>query len=255
MYPSTKRHPKCLGESSKPCPNPPYYAPLGESYPERCEDHALADDVNIVEQECQQCHLTYLIPEGEAMCAGCKDYESPKIVHAKEIRIAKVLAAAGIETTQEDAPVEWGCSRKRPDFLIEAPLGFVIVLEVDENQHSSYARECEMARMGQISQDLGGLPVIFVRYNPDTYTDSLGAKVRGGTQNPGREAHLLDFLRRLLRKKVLPPPVSVYYLYYDEYDVHRGPQGLALDFYEFTVAELVAAIYPYPEETATEGEA
>lgn len=249
MYPSSKRYPKCLHAptlASKKCPNAPYYAPPGSAYPERCEDHALEDDVNVIEQECSRCHLTYLIPEGEDLCQGCKDYDSPKIVHAKELRVAKVLEAAGIETSQADAPVEWGCSKKRPDFIIDAPLGFVIVLEVDENQHHSYARECEMARMGQISQDLGGLPVIFVRYNPDAYTDHLGARVRGGTQNPGREAHLLDFLRRLLRKKLLPPPVSLYHLFYDRYDHHLGPQGVELDFYEFTVEELARVVY-YPE--------
>jgi len=54
-----------------------------------------------------------------------------------------------------------------PDFLIDANT-HKIVLEVDENQHKSYNEECEKARMINISQTLG-MPVIFVRYNPDKF--------------------------------------------------------------------------------------
>jgi hypothetical protein len=37
---------------------------------------------------------------------------------------------------------------------------------VDENAHRSYDQECEIIRMNNISSAIG-LPVKFVRYNPD----------------------------------------------------------------------------------------
>ena len=44
-----------------------------------------------------------------------------------------------------DRTVPGGCSRRRPDLLLD--LGYqVIVLEVDENQHSAYDCSCENKR-------------------------------------------------------------------------------------------------------------
>ena len=75
-----------------------------------------------------------------------------------------------------DKKVEDGCSKKRPDLMCD--LGYqVIIVEVDENQHADYDCSCENKRIMQLSQDMGHRPIIFIRFNPDTYINSNGDKI------------------------------------------------------------------------------
>jgi hypothetical protein len=70
-----------------------------------------------------------------------------------------------------DKKLEGGCSRRRPDILLD--LGYqVIIIEIDENQHEDYI--CENKRIMEISQDLGHRPVVFIRFNPDAYKTPQG---------------------------------------------------------------------------------
>lgn len=67
-----------------------------------------------------------------------------------------------------DKKVQDGCSRRRPDLLLD--LGYqVIIVEVDENQHESYDCTCENRRLMELSQDVNHRPMIFIRFNPDDY--------------------------------------------------------------------------------------
>ena len=70
-----------------------------------------------------------------------------------------------------DRVISGGCSKRRPDLLLD--LGYqIIIIEVDENQHDSYDCSCENKRIMQLSQDLGHRPIIFIRFNPDDYTNN-----------------------------------------------------------------------------------
>jgi len=61
-----------------------------------------------------------------------------------------------------------GCSRRRPDLLLD--LGYqVIIVEIDENQHIDYDCSCENKRIMELSQDVSHRPLIFIRFNPDDY--------------------------------------------------------------------------------------
>ena len=67
-----------------------------------------------------------------------------------------------------DKIINGGCSKKRPDLLLD--LGYqVIIIEIDENQHINYDCTCENKRIMQLSQDLDHRPIIFIRFNPDEY--------------------------------------------------------------------------------------
>ena len=80
-------------------------------------------------------------------------------------------------TWVEDKKIQDGCSRKRPDLLLD--LGFhVLIIEIDENKHNGYDCICENKRLMEISKDLGHRPVIFIRFNPDSYRDKNGNTVR-----------------------------------------------------------------------------
>jgi hypothetical protein len=69
-----------------------------------------------------------------------------------------------------DKMIQGGCSKKRPDIMID--LGYqVIIIEVDENQHIDYDTSCENKRTMQLSLDVGHCPIVFIRFNPDEYTN------------------------------------------------------------------------------------
>ena len=67
-----------------------------------------------------------------------------------------------------DKKVRDGCSRRRPDLLLD--LGYqIIIVEIDENQHIDYDCSCENKRIMELSQDVGHRPIVFIRFNPDDY--------------------------------------------------------------------------------------
>lgn len=74
-----------------------------------------------------------------------------------------------------DKAVDGGCSRRRPDVLIDLIL-YSIIIECDEGQHKNY--ECENKRTMQLFEDLGERPLIMIRFNPDNYTEK-DKKIKG----------------------------------------------------------------------------
>jgi hypothetical protein len=69
-----------------------------------------------------------------------------------------------------DKRIQDGCSKRRPDLMLD--LGYhILVIEVDENQHTKYDCSCENKRLMEISQDVNHRPIIFIRFNPDGYVN------------------------------------------------------------------------------------
>ena len=88
-------------------------------------------------------------------------------------------------------------------------------MEVDENQHKSYPCECEQTRMIMIHQSFGGTPIIFIRFNPDDYeVDKNQKKVLFTT----RKHMLLKLLNEYNNVKEWVIPLSVVYMFYDNYN-------------------------------------
>ena len=72
-----------------------------------------------------------------------------------------------------DKTIADGCSKRRPDLLLD--LGYqIIIIEIDENQHTDYDCSCENKRLMEISQDLNHRPIVFIRFNPDSYLSENG---------------------------------------------------------------------------------
>jgi hypothetical protein len=73
-----------------------------------------------------------------------------------------------------DKQIENGCSKRRPDLFLD--LGtHILIIEIDEEKHVNYS--CENKRIMELSQDLGFRPIIFIRFNPDKYTNKNGKKI------------------------------------------------------------------------------
>jgi hypothetical protein len=76
-----------------------------------------------------------------------------------------------------DKKVVDGCSRRRPDLLLDMG-SHVIIVEIDENKHNNYDCACENKRLMELSQDLQHRPIVFIRFNPDGYVNQEGILVK-----------------------------------------------------------------------------
>ena len=77
-----------------------------------------------------------------------------------------------------DKQVSDGCSRRRPDVVIEL-FTHVVIVECDETQHRGRGYSCENKRTMELFQDFGDRPIVFIRFNPDSYRDESGTRVGG----------------------------------------------------------------------------
>lgn len=236
-------NPKCTFNK---CKNKPYYS--DDQYPKRCEQHKLDIDKNIVEKPCISCGLKYFLDDNTNLCPSCFEFKARKVdmtpneerveillsnkysylnikkqIKVKEIKILNLFQSNCIDFLTHDKKIPDGCSRYRPDFVIEFDM-VTIIIEVDEHQHMSYDPSCELGRMLAIHQDLGGIPVLFIRYNPDSYKDTEGKTVRKSDKQ--REQFLLDYLKGLRNRcdliakdnEMWSPNLGVVYLFYDKFD-------------------------------------
>jgi hypothetical protein len=79
-------------------------------------------------------------------------------------------------TWVSDKKVQDGCSRRRPDLLLDMG-SHIIIVEIDENKHTAYDCSCENKRLMELSQDLQHRPIVFIRFNPDKYINQDGILV------------------------------------------------------------------------------
>ena len=135
------------------------------------------------ERACQNCKYVYVKPRYRfhPYCFNCycfinPDAEIPRMFKVREMYLRDALKSRLENVTMVfDKRVDGGCSRRRPDVLIDDG-GFPIIIECDENKHSSYDNSCENKRVMELFLDLGNRPVRLVRFNPDTYIDSNNVK-------------------------------------------------------------------------------
>jgi hypothetical protein len=211
------------------------------NYPKRCEEHKLDTDTNIIEKNCILCNLPNYINNNFNMCNDCLDFNVKKVHHQKENAVGDFLFKHGYKPYIKDQIIDKSCSKRRPDFVFDYTYLYVIV-EVDENSHRSYACECEQGRMIQIHQDCGGIPVLFIRFNPDDYIDHKNKK------NPitllKRYEMLLDTLNRVwnhvIENEEWKIPLSVCYLYYDGFNI---PEFHSLEYMNNKINVLDINIY------------
>lgn len=107
----------------------------------------------------------------------CPDIEVYRNYKTKEKEVVdEVIKEFPDFTWIADKKIAGGCSKRRPDLLLDMGDN-IIIIEVDENKHTSYDCSCENKRLMEISQDVGHRPIIFLRFNPDGYETDEGIKV------------------------------------------------------------------------------
>lgn len=115
----------------------------------------------------------------DGYCTRCAIYLRPDIQVCRNYKTREKHVTDYIQSQfsdfdwVNDKRVKEGCSRRRPDYLCDFG-NQIIIVEVDENKHSSYEMSCENKRMMELSRDLGHRPIIFIRFNPDGYIGDHG---------------------------------------------------------------------------------
>mgnify|MGYP006140514913 CR=1 FL=1 len=208
----SKPRSKCKKENCK------LNAIYGIKYPIHCETHKNENDINLTETKCEECGLLDVCING--LCINtCSDsekitYEMKRRQKVKEVRVLKILESEYGKPHEYNVHVSSKCGGKNSE---EKEFGYdfgthKLYIEVDENQHKSYCELGEINRMKNIYMDDGGIPVIFIRYNPDNY------KIDGKKQNISpqkREIELLKWVKYYQNvDNIQGYDLSVQYLFY-----------------------------------------
>lgn len=176
------KNPKCV---TKGCKIQPNYNKEGETRGLYCKKHAKENMIDVVNKKCiiPLCGIVANCDKYKGYCSRCFIFTFPddplvKNFKTKEKEVFIFLKEKYSDKTLiNDKTITDGCSKRRPDVLID--LGYqVLITEIDENKHEDYNTTCEHRRIMEISQDLGHRPVVFIRFNPDDYIDKSGNKVK-----------------------------------------------------------------------------
>ena len=135
--------------------------------PTHCELHKTPDQHNLVEQQCSSCGLLYILNNN--MCEHCNPVSFNKTILLKQKSLMTYLDSRGLNGNTTDRIIDRGqCGMERPDRVYDFG-NKIIILECDEHQHRDRMCLCEQTRMINIGQSFGGIPVYFIRFNPDRY--------------------------------------------------------------------------------------
>ncbi len=199
----------------KDCKINAYYTKKNiDLYPTRCEEHSDDTYYNIIEKECTKCNLLWIVNEN-GLCNDCNEFFKEKPKTRKEKVVVNYLKTKNeLKIDSTDKIPDGSCNKYRPDIVYDFGT-HIIIIEIDESQHKTYECRCEQARMINITQDYGGIPVTFIRFNPDSYIDKNNKKQNSKIEDRlGVLSEIIDKIKNIIPKELC----SVIYLYYDGFD-------------------------------------
>jgi hypothetical protein len=115
--------------------------------------------IDLLNEECRSCNLKTLV-NTEGMCQHC-DPETFKYVRlAKQRAVEEYIRRTRTSSTKYTNPgvdrqVISGCIRERPIYY---DLGNAIMFVEGMNMHRDRVQECEIVRMYDVGQSMGGIP-------------------------------------------------------------------------------------------------
>jgi hypothetical protein len=157
------------------CPKRPVFNLEGQTKPLYCGAHKKDEMVDVKNKRCLSflCE-TFVKKKYDGYCLFCYMNLFPDKPVARNYKTKEYAVVEYVKTKFPDMDwvadkiVNGGCSRKRPDLLLDLGNQLLIV-EIDENQHTDYDCSCENKRIMELSQDVGHRPIVFIRFNPDDY--------------------------------------------------------------------------------------
>ena len=157
------------------CKTHPSYNTEGKTEALYCLKHKTLKMIDVINKTCKTSLCsTQVQKKYDGYCLYCfintfPDKPVARNYKTKEFAVVEHIKNKYPELSwREDKKVQDGCSKRRPDLLLD--LGYqIIIIEIDENQHTDYDCSCENKRIMELSQDLAHRPIIFIRFNPDDY--------------------------------------------------------------------------------------
>ena len=157
------------------CNKRPSFNKEGETKALYCATHKKEGMVNVINKTCKTYLCSTRVHEKyDGYCLFCyinmfPDKPVSRNYKTKEYSVVEYIKTKFPDFTWiADKIISGGCSKRRPDLLLD--LGEqIVIIEVDENQHTDYDCSCENKRIMELSQDLGHRPIVFIRFNPDDY--------------------------------------------------------------------------------------
>jgi hypothetical protein len=140
--------------------------------------------VDLINPRCVSCKFTHGIKHYTGMCAPCFANTHPgakmkRNLKVKERAMHKVLVA-WLQSIAKFAYLELVYNKMvrsgdYPDWRIDCGT-HVVGAECDESEHRNETTDCRERRHWRIFEALGERPIVFIRFNPDAYTDSTGKR-------------------------------------------------------------------------------
>ena len=160
----------CVCNSVQPVFNYP-----DQTEPKYCSKCKLDGMIDIKNKKCVECNITRANSKNPLYrnhCVFCFVNKFPDEKVSRNFKVKERYVKDFLEKEFPNIDITYdkiitnGCSSRRPDFMID--LGYqVLIVEVDENQHSNY--NCENKRLMEISKDIHHRPLYVIRFNPDKY--------------------------------------------------------------------------------------
>ena len=226
------RQPGMIRRSNGKCKKCRMPAVYGSNYiPLHCEFHKLDEEINLVEQACSSCGLVMIL-DNKNKCEYCNPEMFKKAALAKQNKLMGFLDSVGLQGNSTDKIIDGGiCGLERPDRVYDF-VDKMIILECDEEQHRNRNCTCEQTRMINIGQSFGGVPVYFIRFNPDDY-------IPFNNKNPEDIKTRYKLLETMLKnikdnkyKKLPKALVSAIYLYFDDWNGFNKEEWKILSEFE-----------------------
>lgn len=202
-----------------------------------CVEHKEDGMEDVKNKRCLTFACTTLItcPQYKGYCLRCFIHTFPNEPTTKNYKVKEKhifdfeKEAFPNENISFNKQIAGGCSKRRPDTFIERYTHSVIV-ECDENQHETYNTTCEIQRLNELFTDLGDRPIVYIRFNPDGYTDKDGTKHLSSfkydkklscpiIRNKKEWQHRLDCLKNAIQYHLdnIPlDPMTITELFFDE---------------------------------------
>jgi hypothetical protein len=161
----------CLTEG---CKTRPSFNMDGETVALYCVTHKEEGMINVKSKTCKSEWCSTQVKKYDGYCLFCYMNLFPDKPVSRNYKTKEYAVVEHVKTKFPnhrwiaDKIISGGNSKRRPDLLLDLSYQIVIV-EVDENQHTEYDCSCQNKRIMELSQDLGHRPIVFIRFNPDDY--------------------------------------------------------------------------------------
>lgn len=200
------------------CKTAASFGPTG-SKPLVCSSHNFEGWANIHAKRCMHPDCNLSVNQNDEFCAN-HDTSRKRRSKVRETQVANYLlhdAKLPFDTWNKCLEYSRICADQTyfPDFTYDAG-SHIVVLEVDELQHAHRGYSCDNKRMLDVFNTYGGLPVVFIRFNPDAYTlkNQLVPVADVGKVDQPRLVKLVDTISVQLQK-IPEHHITIIRMYYD----------------------------------------